>query len=366
MVGFASEQSRLTRTLTSPDSAKRCWLGVICISLCWLSFPVMAGDRAADLTAAIRAVDASTPGTLGLYIKRLDSGAEFGYQAARKWYLASLVKVPLAVAVLQAVEDKQLALQDSLVLQEADFVDGSGDMLFEKPGTRHSIANLLEQSLEHSDSTATDMLMRRLGVEEFNQRIRKSIVKEDLGPFTTILQVRYDAYGELHANAQKLSNMDYVEIRSADDYDARVAVFQRKLKLAAKDLATTDLEEAFDRYYQRDLNKGTLPAVGQLLERLVRGELLNKDHTALLLDHMEKVTTGDKRLEAGLPDAIPFAQKTGTQINRACNIGVTYPRRLEQAMVIVACAEDFGEIETAEAIFKKVAEAVVKEGWLKQ
>jgi beta-lactamase class A len=49
-------------------------------------------------------------------------------------------------------------------------------------------------------------------------------------------------------------------------------------------------------------------------------------HTALVLDAMERITTGDRRIKAGLPAGVSFAQKTGTQISRACNVGVVHPR----------------------------------------
>src|SRR5690606_14560530 len=157
------------------------------------------------------------------------------------WYLASLVKVPLGVAVLQAVEKGNLSLDDRLELQESDYVDGTGSLLNEKTGTRHTIGHLLGQSIEHSDSTATDMLMRHLGVDNFNRRIQENMVSQGLGPFSTILQVRYDAYKELHPDAEKLSNMDYVRIRSAGKYSNRVKAFTKTLGISSSDLKTQTL-----------------------------------------------------------------------------------------------------------------------------
>ena len=322
----------------------------------------IAAEPVASTLDKIRALDGRAKGSLGVYVKNLKTGEEIDYHAGKKWYLASLVKVPLAIAVLQAVENQQFKLNDELELQKSDYVDGSGDMLFADPGSRHSIGELVQKSVEDSDSTATDMLMRKIGVDTFNKHIQQNMRVDALGPFTTILQVRYDAFAELHPDAKKLSNSDYVEIRSADAYPARVTMFRQKLNLKPSQLKAPTLEEAFAHYYRRDLNTGTLTAVGLLLERLATGKLLNQEHTHLLLDHMENVSTGDKRLKGGLPAGTAFAQKTGTQIDRACNMGITNPRDPSKSVVIVVCAAGFGELEHAEKSFSAIASILVEDG----
>lgn len=323
-----------------------------------------AGESQSALYQRIETIDTGTPGNLGVYVKHLGSGEVVSYQAERNWYLASTVKVPLAVAVLQAVENGELSLDEELELARSDFVDGAGDLLWHSPGSRFTIETLLEKSITNSDSTATDMLMRHLGVESFNRRIRESMVAEGFEPLTTILQVRYEAYAELHPGADNLSNMDYVEIRSAGGPEQRVQAFREKLDLAPGELKVPDLDTAFERYYERDLNSASLTAFGTLLERLVRGDLLNSRHTRLVLGHMQNISTGDHRLLAGLPDNVRFAQKTGTQIARACNVGVIHPGKPEDAVVIASCMEDFGNISNAEQGFSRIAKALGQAGWL--
>ena len=44
------------------------------------------------------------------------------------------------------------------------------------------------------------------------------------------------------------------------------------------------------------------------------------------------------RLEAGLPEDVPFIQKTGTQLERACHVGVIEPQDERRAIVVVTCA----------------------------
>lgn len=346
----------ILRVINIGHKALRTMSTTVCIG--WLlglcAFSALADEQPTQLFHEISAIDARSPGQLGVYIKHLGTGGVIDYQADRTWYLASTVKVPVAIAVLQAVEQGQLSLSDEVVLKQSHFVDGAGDLLWHKPGTRFTLETLLKKSLRDSDSTATDMLIEQLGEQALNDQIQDKMVAQGFEPITSILQVRFDAYGELHPHASRLTNMDYVELKSAGGYDARVQEFMRKLDLEPDDLQVSSLEEAFERYYERDINAATLTAFGQLLERLVCGELLNEAHTDLLLKHMEKITTGDRRLKAGLPADAVFAQKTGTQVERACNMGVINPRS-QNAVVIASCMEDFGSINNAERTFKQLA-----------
>lgn len=332
--------------------------------LCALSLAVHAGDRVAELAQAIEQIEARMPGNFGVYVKHLGSGDEVDHKANRLWYLSSTVKVPLAIAVLQRVEKKELTLDDRMELKQSHFVDGAGDLLRQKPGTRLPLDTLLEKSLVDSDSVATDMLIELLGEDAFNRQIRESMVATGFKPFTTILQVRYDAYAKLHPRASELSNMDYLKIRGAGATSARVETFRRKLDLSADQLEVDTLEEAFERYYQSELNSGTLVGFGELLERLVKGELLDAAHTDKMLGYMERITTGDKRLSAGLPEGTTLAQKTGTQIARACNVGVVHPRSLDKAVVVVACAEKYNALSEAERAFQELSKALERTGWL--
>ena len=52
----------------------------------------------------VERIDQASPGSLGVYVKRLDTGETMAYGADRFWYLGSTVKVPVAIAVLQQVD----------------------------------------------------------------------------------------------------------------------------------------------------------------------------------------------------------------------------------------------------------------------
>lgn len=313
----------------------------------------------APLDEAVTRIDDAMPGDFGVYVSRFgDDAGTLDRGDDRAWYLSSTIKVPVAIAVLEAVDDGRMSLDDELELARSDFVDGAGDMLQHDPGARFSLSTLLHKSLRDSDSTATDMLIRHIGEDHLNARIA-DWVGTGFGPVTTILQVRYDVYGPLHPDVAALDNMQIVALRNAEAGEPRLQALARTLGVARSELRADSLQQAFDAYYGTGTNAATLPAFARMLERMAAGELLSPESTALLLSHMRAITTGGRRISAGLPAGSDFAQKTGTQFGRACNVGILDAERGEAgAMVVVACAEDFDELAQAETAFQALGRAL--------
>lgn len=309
------------------------------------------------LLERLQRIDEDMPGELGIHVRLLGEGYRLDYGDDDAWYLASTIKVPVAIAILEQVEAGELALQQELVLQRSDFVDGAGDLIWQEPGTRYDIATLLAKSLRHSDSTATDMLIRLIGEDHLNRRIR-AWVGSGFGPVTTILQVRYDAYGELHPSVADLSNMDLVVLRNAEAGEPRLLALLDTLGVERKELAHDSIEAAFERYYEGGRNSAHLTVFADLLEKLVSGDLLIAEHTELVLEHMRRISTGGERISAGLPPGIRFAQKTGTQLGRACNMGVIEAGEAGAKIVVAVCARRFERIDQAEQAFQRIGRAL--------
>ena len=145
----------------------------------------------------IAKVDANTSGELGIYLKDLDTGVSASYHGEEAWYLASTVKVPVAIAVMRRIDQDTLTLDSTLRLLESDYVDGAGPTKRHAPGTELSVRYLMDQMLIHSDNTASDMLIRLVGLDAVNA-VTRELVPEGFGPITTLADVRRLIYGELH------------------------------------------------------------------------------------------------------------------------------------------------------------------------
>lgn len=313
------------------------------------------------LEKQVAQIDKNLNGEIGLYLKVIGDEKMLSYNADRNWYFASTVKIPIAIAIMQKVESGEISLSDELTLQESDFVDGSGDLLEQKPGTKYTVSELLDRMIRHSDSTAADMLMRMIGEDEINEQIKKRIVPKGINRITPIMQVRYDAYSEIHKSAQNLTNTEIVQINSKSPLSVRMNELLSKLKIDRSEIKAKSIEDAFERYYKRELNSGKLESMGIMLERLHNGELLNKKNSEYLIKIMERITTGDRRIKAGLPEGTLYAQKTGTQVRRICNIGIIYPDdEANNPIIVVACVQKFTEFSEAEKALEEVGKAITQ------
>jgi beta-lactamase class A len=317
-------------------------------------------DWTDDLETRIERIDKDTPGKIGVYVKRLDDGKTLKYDADRLWYLGSAVKLPIALAVLQEVEDGKHRLNEQMTLQDTDKIDGSGNVVWQKSGTRYTVDGLLKKMLMESDNTAANMLVRAIGEDTVNRRARDYLGSRGFKQITDFTQVRYDVYGELHPDASKLTNIKMVEVAGAPMGAERVTAFRRALSLEPDALKATTMEEAYTRYYAKDLNAVTLTAYGDMLEKLVTGKVLKQPQNLTALYKNMKYDSYDAyRLEAGLPRSVRFIHKTGTQHERACHAGVINPQdNGRNAIVVVACAQEMDESKVAAKAFEQVGRAI--------
>ena len=312
------------------------------------------------LRQQVQRIDESTPGQLGVFVKRLDNGEALNYQADRRWYLASTAKLPVALAVLQELEARRGSVQQKLVLQEGDKVDGSGALVWQKAGGSYTIESLLKRMMEQSDNTAANLLVRSIGVDTLNRRAQ-AMMGDGLGPLTDFAQVRYDVYAELHPRARELPRIDLVKIAGAPMGPQRVTALRRTLGVQEDELQVRSMDEAYDRYYQRGTNSATLMAYGGMLEKLVKGELVSPAHQQLLFIDMKFDRYDNYRLEAGLPRTVKFIHKTGTQHRRACHMGVIHPQDDGRRGIVVAtCAEGLDENKQAGAMFEQIGRAITQ------
>ena len=101
-----------------------------------------------------------------IYFEYLPTGANIVVNKDKALWPASLLKIPVAMAVMKKVERGQWKLDNELVLLSEDRNSEFGT-LYQKPlGTRFTIAELLRQALVYSDNTAHFILLRNIEEEE--------------------------------------------------------------------------------------------------------------------------------------------------------------------------------------------------------
>lgn len=317
---------------------------------------------AADLHTLFLSADNRFEGEVGIYVKDLSSGQTLSFRAEEDWYLASGIKVPVAIEVLRQVEQGLFTLDDTVTLKGTDYVDGAGRTNWSPPGTEFTVNHLLKEMLQVSDNTATDLLIRKVGIDRVNQLVR-DLVADDIGEITTLADVRRHAYGHIHPEAFNLVGHEFIRLRQAQGDQNRLNRLAELTGVSRSDFAPIDLDGAYTTYYASRLNSGSLRAFGDILERLATGQLLTPEHTRYLMNVLRGVRTGDHRIKAGLPEGALFAHKTGTQRGRTCDLGVAEVTDGRQ-FIIAACTRGTLSRSAAEQALRSVGEAVTRSGML--
>ncbi|APX93361.1 serine hydrolase [Halomonas sp. 1513] len=326
----------------------------------------------APLETRLAELERDFSGEFGVYVQDLHSGEALSWRADRDWYLASLIKVPVAVEAFARLDQGELSLDERLTLTRSDYVDGAGQTNWQEPGSRLTLRFLLDEMLTVSDNTASDMLIRRVGLAASNRRARDMVAAAggdpaQLGEITSLLEVRHALFGELHPDARDLGGMDYIALRHNDDLATRVTAFAERLGVAREELKLDTYDAAFDAYEASALNGGTLVAFGELLATLARGGPsqagLSAASREALLAVMRRTRSGEARLKAGFGDDVVYAHKTGTQHRRTCDAGIAQ-RGGQRQVAVVACTRGPLDVVPHERLLAEVGAAIEASGVL--
>jgi beta-lactamase class A len=301
------------------------------------------------------------PGQIGLYIKDLSSGEVYSHRGDEVWYLASGIKIPVAIETLRQVGQKKLSLDEEIPLAAEDLIDGGGFTNQKKIGSTLSIRYLMEQMIVHSDNTASDLLIRKIGLDSVNHLVRET-VPQGFHPITTLADVRRLAYSEAHPKAMKLVSKDLLSLKQASSEKKRWLRLKSILQVPENELQCRSIDEAFDRYYAKHYNSAKLSSYALLLEKVLTGEVLDSEGSTYLTDIMSQVETGQNRIKAGLGKGFNYAHKTGTQHRRICDFGVIWEKGqpARQGLLVAACVRDFKRTSQAENLLAQIGSTLRK------
>lgn len=330
--------------------------------------PAASSPWATRLSSSLSQIDATHAARIGVYVRDLDTGETVSHKSAQRWYLASMVKVPVAITVLRGVERGDFTLDTPVTLRASDYVDGAGNTNHKPVGASIRIRALLEQMILYSDNTASDMLIDLVGIAEVNAVV-ESLVAGKFGRITSLSDVRRAIYGQLTPRAERLEGRDLFALRRQPNDAERLKLLSHLTGTPVVEFRQPSLDAAYAAYYAGGLNAAPLEAYGELLEALVGGRALRPTYTGYLLAMMERVVTGKRRIQLGLPKDVRFAQKTGTQRGRICDGGLirtqaaaSSPRRI----LVVACTRDEPSLERSEIALAQVGAAICRSGLLNQ
>ena len=114
---------------------------------------------------------------------------------------ASMIKVFILAAVMDKAGRGEINIDETLTLNEYDKVGGAGILAGYASGTQLTLREVMELMITHSDNTATNMIINRVGMETINAYIKSH------GYNDTILQRKMMDYDAIYAGRENFSSV---------------------------------------------------------------------------------------------------------------------------------------------------------------
>lgn len=231
------------------------------------------------------------PGRVAVMLKDLQTGRTWAYHPDDLFPSASLIKIPVMASVFFKVRSGELGLAQRLTLRRRLRVGGSGSLKWRADGSKYSVQELLVHMINESDNTATAMLLDEIGIGYAQQAFPK------LGLMYTGI------YPEgMSIKGGRVAHENYTTARE----------------------------------------------MTMLMEKIYRGELVDHDSSAMMLQILGKRKAVAARLAKGLPKGWKIAHKTGL-LRQACHdTGIIFSPHGDYAITVLtgqnrsyAAAKDF-------------------------
>lgn len=103
-----------------------------------------------------------------VYFEYLPTGSNIAISKDAQFYPASLLKVPIAMAVAKKIDKGEWRWDNKLVLMSTDKNDKFGTLYKEPTGSIFTIEDIVRRSVADSDNTANSILLRNLENYEIN------------------------------------------------------------------------------------------------------------------------------------------------------------------------------------------------------
>lgn len=112
-------------------------------------------------------------GTWGIAVEDLNTGVRWSHNENRKFYAASVIKVPIMAAAFSLAREGKLSLEDRVRLTKEMQVGGAGVLQHLNPGLELSIRDLVILMIIQSDNTATNMVIDAVGKEKIRETMEQ-------------------------------------------------------------------------------------------------------------------------------------------------------------------------------------------------
>jgi beta-lactamase class A len=132
-----------------------------------IAAPLSAQSLQSRVEEAVR----SLRGTMGVAARNLATGEAVFVNADTPFPTASVIKVGVMVEVFHQIAEGRLRRSDTITLEDAAKVDGSGVLQRLHGGLALTVGDLLDLMMTVSDNTATNLLIAKVGTANVDRRL---------------------------------------------------------------------------------------------------------------------------------------------------------------------------------------------------
>jgi beta-lactamase class A len=255
------------------------------------------------------AIDASGA-EMGVSLIHLESGEEIHINADDSFPMASVLKIPVLCAAFREMATGAFTLDDRFPLTYPLKNIGSGILTYLDEGLNPTVRDLLTLMIIISDNTATDMMMRRIGVQKIDEYMKELGVGNIHMAFD-IRGIFDDVYGREMADPKTFIG-DITKQRTAPPASREGHAYRGG---ATNNAATP-----------RDMTR--------LCAMIYRGEVISRAACDEMLYILLQQTL-NQRLPRLLPYGVPFAHKTGTLAGIRNDAGILYASETDHVAITV-------------------------------
>ncbi len=206
------------------------------------------------------------PGRIGFYYRNLATGEEIAFHADEAFESASVIKLPVYAVIRKLVSEGKVSWDEKLLCREEDKKPSCGALQFFTGEVEVDLRTLCGLMITISDNTATNLLLRRFGLDALNEEFRAVGLRE-----TRLERLLFDA----EASARGLEN----------------------------------------RFAPAE--------IGELLARIAQGRFVSEAVSADMLALMKKQQIKHK-IRGYLPREVAVASKTGEDAGITNDVGVVF------------------------------------------
>ncbi len=246
-----------------------------------------AAQPVRPLDQIVQAAASGFPGTAGIWVKHLTTGATAGVRDGELLNSASVIKIPVMVLAFQMAERGEIKLDQRVTIRQEDIRGGSGIFRYHDAGLQPTFRDVLLQMIITSDNTATDLAIARVGGVA---RVNAWLKERGYGDGLRLTQTTGDLFAKYNA------------LTPADDRNGKTNG---------------------DRAYW--LGEITARATGQMLEAIENKTIASAASCDEMLRMLRAQQAGQRRLNHFI--TVPVAHKTGDFPPVLANdVGIIYAR----------------------------------------